>query len=77
MLKAKQLKSKRDALDEVIAKVERNETENVDFSKLSKLLKGWLEEEEDADDIVAVQVILHLLNRMRRLEKRVRELEGD
>lgn len=75
MIKSKDLRAKRAAIDEQLSKVERNETENADFTTLGKQIKAG--DFGEGDEAVAVKVDIHLLNRLRRLEQRVRQLEGD
>lgn len=76
-LKSKDFKAARADLDANIERLERNERENNDFAFLSKVYKEEYGDTPDDEDGRAWRVVLHLLNRMRRLEKRVRELEGD
>lgn len=76
-LKSKDFKALRTELDANIERLERNEQENADFAFLSRIYKEEYSGTPDDEDGRAWRVVLHLLNRMRRLEKRVRELEGD
>lgn len=76
-LKLNEFRAARDRAQEVINKLERNEGENKDFALLRKIYKEEYAEDEDAEDGVGWRVVLHLLNRLRRLEQRVRDLEGD
>lgn len=75
--KLSEFKDARDEIDEVIAFLERNARENKDFAQLSTDLKAGDWGDPGGSDAVAIRVVLHLLNRLRRLEKRVRQLEGD